>query len=69
MGETEILVRAAKNAGLRHVVCSTLEDTRELLPVQDGRMPVLREKCNVPHFDVKGEGNELFRRPGCRLRS
>ncbi|MFE9069162.1 NmrA/HSCARG family protein [Streptomyces violaceusniger] len=62
--EIEVLVRAAKNAELRHVVWSTLEDTRELLPLQDERMPVLQEKYNVPHFDAKGEGNELFRQAG-----
>ncbi|MFJ2238271.1 hypothetical protein [Streptomyces sp. NPDC087859] len=27
-------------------------------------MSVLQEKCNVPHFDVKGEGNELFLEDG-----
>ncbi|WP_432747121.1 NmrA/HSCARG family protein [Streptomyces sp. JH002] len=63
-GEIEVLVRAAKGAGLRHVVWSTLEDTRELLPLRDERMPVLQEHYNVPHFDVKGEGNELFRQAG-----
>ncbi|MEV8391708.1 MULTISPECIES: NmrA/HSCARG family protein [unclassified Streptomyces] len=62
--EIEVLVRAAKTAGMRHVVWSTLEDTRELLPLEDGRMPVLQEKYNVPHFDAKGQGNELFRRAG-----
>lgn len=62
--EVEVLVRAAEAAGLRHVVWSTLEDTRELLPLEDGRMPVLQEKYNVPHFDAKGEGNELFRKAG-----
>ncbi|MGP4088248.1 NmrA/HSCARG family protein [Streptomyces sp. KR55] len=62
--EINVLVRAAKAAGLRHVVWSTLEDTRELLPVDDGRMPVLQDKYNVPHFDAKGEGNELFRQAG-----
>jgi uncharacterized protein YbjT (DUF2867 family) len=62
--EIEVLVRAAAAAGLRHVVWSTLEDTRELLPLEDGRMPVLQEKYNVPHFDVKGEANELFREAG-----
>ncbi|MFC5857146.1 NmrA/HSCARG family protein, partial [Streptomyces chlorus] len=62
--EIEVLVRAAKNAGLRHAVWSTLEDTRELLPLQDERMPVLQEKYNVPHFDAKGESNELFRQAG-----
>ncbi|MEW2516442.1 NmrA/HSCARG family protein [Streptomyces sp. NPDC046870] len=62
--ELQVLVRSAKAAGLRHVIWSTLEDTRELLPLEDGRMPVLQEKYNVPHFDAKGEGNELFRAAG-----
>jgi uncharacterized protein YbjT (DUF2867 family) len=62
--EIEVLVRAAEATGLRHVVWSTLEDTRELLPLDDDRMPVLQDKYNVPHFDVKGEGNELFRQAG-----
>ncbi|MFD5342008.1 NmrA/HSCARG family protein [Streptomyces hawaiiensis] len=62
--EIEVLVRAAKAAGLRHVVWSTLEDTRELLPLDDDRMPVLQDKYNVPHFDAKGEANELFTQAG-----
>jgi uncharacterized protein YbjT (DUF2867 family) len=62
--EINVLVRAAKAAGLRHVVWSTLEDTRELLPLEDERMPVLQDKYNVPHFDAKGEANELFRQAG-----
>ncbi|MFD5481547.1 NmrA/HSCARG family protein [Streptomyces hawaiiensis] len=62
--EIEVLVRAAKAAGLRHVVWSTLEDTRELLPLDDDRMPVLQDKYNVPHFDAKGEVNELFTQAG-----
>ncbi|MFH0178601.1 NmrA/HSCARG family protein [Streptomyces cacaoi] len=62
--EVNVLVRAAKAAGLKHVVWSTLEDTRELLPLEDERMPVLQDKYNVPHFDAKGEANELFRQAG-----
>lgn len=62
--EIKVLVRAAKAAGLKHVVWSTLEDTRELLPLDDDRMPVLQDKYNVPHFDAKGEANELFRQAG-----
>ncbi|MFI6576202.1 NmrA/HSCARG family protein [Nocardiopsis sp. NPDC050513] len=62
--EINVLVRAAQAAGLRHVVWSTLEDTRELLPLDDDRMPVLQGAFNVPHFDAKGEGNELFRAAG-----
>jgi uncharacterized protein YbjT (DUF2867 family) len=64
MEEINVLVRAAKAAGLRHVVWSTLEDTRELLPLEDDRMPVLQDRYNVPHFDAKGEGNGLFRAAG-----
>ncbi|WP_329377352.1 NmrA/HSCARG family protein [Streptomyces sp. NBC_01716] len=62
--EVNVLVRAAKATGLRHVVWSTLEDTRELLPLDDERMPVLQDKYNVPHFDAKGEANELFTQAG-----
>ncbi|MGY1496831.1 NmrA/HSCARG family protein [Streptomyces sp. QTS52] len=62
--EVNVLVRAAKAAGLKHVVWSTLEDTRDLLPLEDERMPVLQDKYNVPHFDAKGEANDLFRRAG-----
>ena len=62
--EINVLVRAAKAAGLSHVVWSTLEDTRELLPLDDSRMPVLQDKYNVPHFDAKGEANELFTQAG-----
>ncbi|TAL67148.1 MAG: NmrA/HSCARG family protein [Bacteroidetes bacterium] len=52
--------RAAKHAGVKHVIWSTLEDTREWLPISDERMPVLMGKYNVPHFDAKGEANKLF---------
>lgn len=62
--EAEVLVRAAKVAGLSHVVWSTLEDTRELLPLDDDRMPVLQGSYNVPHFDAKGAADDLFRQAG-----
>ena len=62
--EVENLVAAAKSAGLKHVVWSTLEDTREVLPLEDGRMPVLQDTYNVPHFDAKGESNVLFTNAG-----
>ncbi|MER5526232.1 NmrA/HSCARG family protein [Streptomyces sp. NPDC002677] len=62
--EIGVLVRAADAAGLRHVIWSTLEDTRELLPLDDDRMPVLQGEYNVPHFDAKGEGNRLFTEAG-----
>lgn len=52
--------RAAKSAGLRHVIWSTLEDTRKHVPLSDDRMPTIDGKYKVPHFDAKGEANELF---------
>lgn len=58
------LARAAKAAGVRHVVWSTLEDVREWVPLEDGRMPTLRDRYKVPHFDAKGEADADFRALG-----
>jgi len=58
------MARAAKAAGLTHVVWSTLEDTRRWVPLGDNRMPTLMGKYKVPHFDAKGEADEVFRREG-----
>jgi uncharacterized protein YbjT (DUF2867 family) len=54
------MAEAAKEAGLKHVVWSTLEDTRTRVPLDDDRMPTLMEKYKVPHFDAKGEADRLF---------
>ena len=54
------MARAAKAAGLKHVIWSTLEDTREWVPLDDDRMPTLMGKYKVPHFDAKGEANRTF---------
>jgi uncharacterized protein YbjT (DUF2867 family) len=54
------MAEAAQAAGVRHVVWSTLEDTRERVPLGRGHMPVLMGRFNVPHFDGKGEANALF---------
>lgn len=51
---------AAKAAGLRHVIWSTLEDTRHWMPKGDNRMPTLMGKYKVPHFDAKGESDHFF---------
>ena len=58
------MARAAKAAGLQHVIWSTLEDTRKWVPLSDDRMPTLGGKYKVPHFDGKGESDELFRKEG-----
>ena len=55
------LAAAAKAAGVKHVVWSTLEDTRKWIPLSDNRMPTLMGNFKVPHFDAKGESDELFR--------
>jgi uncharacterized protein YbjT (DUF2867 family) len=55
---------AAKAAGLKHVIWSTLEDTRAWVPLSDKRMPTLMSKYKVPHFDAKGEANQEFVRAG-----
>jgi uncharacterized protein YbjT (DUF2867 family) len=54
------LARAAKAAGVSHVIWSTLEDIRESVPLSDDRMPTIADHYKVPHFDAKGEANHLF---------
>jgi|SRR5688572_12642699 len=51
---------AAKAAGVKHVIWSTLEDTRQFMSADDKRMPMLQEKYRVPHFDAKAEANAYF---------
>jgi len=58
--EATAMARAAKQAGLQHVIWSTLEDTRQWVPLSDDRMPTLMDKYKVPHFDGKGEANQVF---------
>jgi uncharacterized protein YbjT (DUF2867 family) len=54
------MATAAKHAGIQHVIWSTLEDTRKWVPISDQRMPTLMDKYKVPHFDAKGEANQIF---------
>ena len=54
------MARAAKAAGLRHVIWSTLEDTRMTVPLSDSRLPTLQGRFKVPHFDGKGAADHLF---------
>jgi uncharacterized protein YbjT (DUF2867 family) len=54
------MAQAAKEAGVRHVIWSTLEDTRKSIPLSDSRMPTLMGKYKVPHFDGKGEADAIF---------
>jgi uncharacterized protein YbjT (DUF2867 family) len=52
---------AARAAGVKHVIWSTLEDTRKLMDPNDKRMPYLQGNYRVPHFDAKAEADEYFR--------
>ena len=58
--EIRNMAEAAKTAGVKHIIWSTLEDTREWIPLSDTRMPTLMDEYKVPHFDAKGESNKIF---------
>jgi uncharacterized protein YbjT (DUF2867 family) len=60
VAEAQAMAVAAKATGLRHVIWSTMEDTRQWAPLSDNRMPTLRGKYKVPHCDGKGESNHFF---------
>ena len=51
---------AAKAAGVKHVIWSTLEDSRLSIPLSDDRMPTLMGQYKVPHFDAKAEADAAF---------
>jgi len=59
-GEAKNMAEAAKEAGLKHVIWSTLEDVRKWVPLDDNSMPTLHGKYKVPHFDGKGEADQYF---------
>ena len=58
------MAEAAAGAGVKHVIWSTLEDTRNWISIDDDRMPTLMGKYKVPHFDAKGESNIYFKNSG-----
>ena len=62
--EARNMAAAAKAANLRHVIWSTLEDTRKFVPLADDRMPTLMGNYKVPHFDGKGESDAYFTEAG-----
>jgi uncharacterized protein YbjT (DUF2867 family) len=64
ISEAGHMAEAAKQAGVRHVIWSTLEDTRRFIPLNDDRMPTLQGRYKVPHFDAKGEADALFTKAG-----
>ncbi|WOX20796.1 NmrA/HSCARG family protein [Streptomyces solicathayae] len=58
--QAHAVARAAAHAGVQHAIWSTLEDTRECIPLDDERMPTLQERYKVPHFDGKAEADHHF---------
>ncbi|MEA2706208.1 MAG: hypothetical protein QOH22_996 [Gemmatimonadaceae bacterium] len=64
LSQARNMAQAAKDAHVKHVIWSTLEDTRESIPLSDDRMPTLMGKYKVPHFDAKGEANAIFTQLG-----
>jgi len=62
--EAQSMARAAKKAGLKQVIWSTLEDTRRWVPLSDPRMPTLSGSYKVPHLDAKGASNKFFTEAG-----
>ena len=55
------MAEAARAAGLKHVIWSTLEDVRRFVPLEDDRMPTLHGKWKVPHFDGKGSVDHVWK--------
>lgn len=60
LAEAKLMADTARAAGVRHVIWSTLEDSRKFIPLSDTRMPTLAGKYKVPHFDAKGEADAFF---------
>jgi len=60
LAQARNMAQAAKAAKVPHVIWSTLEDTRKWVPLSDNRMPTLMGKYKVPHFDAKGEADQIF---------
>jgi uncharacterized protein YbjT (DUF2867 family) len=64
VAEARSMANAARAAGIRHAIWSTLEDVRTFVPLSDASMPNLHGKYKVPHFDGKGEADAFFRDAG-----
>lgn len=62
--EVKKFITAAKSCDLKHIIWSTLEDTRDWMSLDDDRMPTLQGKYKVPHFDGKGAADKLFKESG-----
>jgi uncharacterized protein YbjT (DUF2867 family) len=64
LAQATAMAKATKRAGVQHAIWSTLEDTRKWVPLSDNRMPTLMGNYKVPHFDAKGEADQIFAAQG-----
>lgn len=64
LAQAKAMAQAAKAAGVKHAIWSTLENTRKWVPLTDHRMPTLMGHYKVPHFDAKGEADAEFTHAG-----
>jgi uncharacterized protein YbjT (DUF2867 family) len=62
--QADIAATAAKDAGVAHVIWSTLEDTRPFFRDRDDVPSLDDGRYKVPHFDAKGEADALFTKYG-----
>ena len=60
LGHATTMARAAKESGLKHVIWSTVEEARKWVPLSDDRKPTFMDNYKVPHFDAKGEADQVF---------
>lgn len=60
LAQATALAQATRRAGVKHVIWSTLEDTRKWIPLSDPRVPTLHGHYKVEHFDAKGEADAVF---------
>lgn len=60
LAQAQVMAEAAARAGIAQAIWSTFEDTRNYLPADGSRMPLLAGGYNVPRFDIRGEANRFF---------
>lgn len=58
--QAHVAARAAKANGLKHVVWSTLDDSRPHFAHLGRQVPLLEDGYAVPHFDAKAQANTAF---------
>ena len=64
LAQAEAAAQAARDAGVKHLIWSTLEDTRPFFAGRDDVPSLDDGRYKVPHFDAKGEADALFTKYG-----